>query len=66
MTPDEVVVLWRKTEAQSRCSSSWRVSDADDMPRVDALQSDKAVRNDGEEVLNPVRGCANDQDGDSA
>ena len=42
------------------------VLDQDDMPRLDTLQSDKAVRNDGEEILNPVRGCANDQDGDSA
>jgi len=63
---DEIDVLWRKTGALSRRSASWRVSDADDMPRLDALQSDKAVRNDGEEVLNAVRGCANDQDGDSA
>jgi hypothetical protein len=63
---DEIVVLWRKIEAESRCSASWRASDADYMPRLDALQRDKAVRNDGEEVLNPIRGCPNDQDGDSA
>ena len=51
---------------ESRCSATGRVSDAHDLSWLYALQGDKAVRNVGEQVLNPVGECANDQNGNSA
>ena len=62
--PHEIVAISGDRRVDRR-SASWKPPNVDDLPRLDLLQRCLAVRNDRQDVLNTVRGYANDQDSDS-